>query len=521
MAKMTIGLAVVAVASTTAIMLSQGKTEELQLPQGPATKAETASEFEKYFGPQRDWPRFRGPAGNGVTTEKGLPTKWNGKTGENVLWSVDVFHPRATYPMHPYASPIVYRDKVFAVLANYKDSIFVNPPKDLKLKVPQNGYELSASLQDSMEFRLVCFNKADGKRLWEAMLEPEAAMGLKGWAPGSHEDENSAAASTPCTDGERVYVVVSGYWGGGGMLAAVDYAGKVVWKQDLKKYVKGQFVWTIGTSPMIYRDTVVMVCITNGSPQGQGATVAFDSKTGAVRYCEPRRERDNYSGAHSVPTSALLRGAPALLISSMHSFDCIDPENGKVAWSANLPKSAVAMDGATLYSVTGLDGRGSAEAAAWSLDGLAGARGDLAKNALWKASLSVGKNGSEGFCGAVPIVAGGYLYCLSWDGMLFCNEVATGKEVYAQKVDDRRWRYPCPFATADGYVYFASSGKSIAVKSGPKFEGAIVSDLGDTNFWGYAIYGYGKGNYDFNSVAVSDGRIFILGHNKLWCIGKR
>jgi outer membrane protein assembly factor BamB len=35
-----------------------------------------------------DWPRFRGPDGSGVSTEKGLPVSWSAK--ENVVWKTDL-----------------------------------------------------------------------------------------------------------------------------------------------------------------------------------------------------------------------------------------------------------------------------------------------------------------------------------------------------------------------------------------------------------------------------------------------
>jgi hypothetical protein len=53
------------------------------------------------------------------------------------------------------------------------------------------------------------------------------------------------------------------------------------------------------------------------------------------------------------------------------------------------------------------------------------------------------------------------------------------------------------------------------VKAGPKFELVSTCDLGDVNFPRQ------QGDYAFNSAAVSEGKIFVLGHNKLWCIGKK
>jgi hypothetical protein len=53
------------------------------------------------------------------------------------------------------------------------------------------------------------------------------------------------------------------------------------------------------------------------------------------------------------------------------------------------------------------------------------------------------------------------------------------------------------------------------IKAGPKFELVSTCDLGDLNFRGC------QGDFAFNSAAVSEGKIFVQGHNKLWCIGKK
>ena len=64
-----------------------------------------------------------------------------------------------------------------------------------------------------------------------------------------------------------------------------------------------------------------------------------------------------------------------------------------------------------------------------------------------------------------------------------------------------------PIATADGRIYFASSGKSYVIKAGPELELLATNDLGEGN--------------DYIAPAVSGGRIFIKGKSYLWCIGKK
>lgn len=49
---------------------------------------------------------FRGPGGNGITSQKNIPTQWNGATGENILWKTKI-------PLSGFNSPIIWNDKLF------------------------------------------------------------------------------------------------------------------------------------------------------------------------------------------------------------------------------------------------------------------------------------------------------------------------------------------------------------------------------------------------------------------------
>ena len=51
-----------------------------------------------------DWPRFRGPNGDGTSAAEDTPIKWNDT--ENVKWRIDL-------PGKGFSSPIVVGDKVF------------------------------------------------------------------------------------------------------------------------------------------------------------------------------------------------------------------------------------------------------------------------------------------------------------------------------------------------------------------------------------------------------------------------
>src|SRR6185436_20842164 len=53
---------------------------------------------------RENWPRFRGPNGQGHSAEKGLPTHWNASS--NVAWKTAI-------PGEGWSSPIVWDGKIF------------------------------------------------------------------------------------------------------------------------------------------------------------------------------------------------------------------------------------------------------------------------------------------------------------------------------------------------------------------------------------------------------------------------
>ncbi len=108
-----------------------------------------------------NWRGWRGPEGDGISSEKNLPTLWS--QNGNIAWSKPIAG-------EGHSSPIVWGDRVF----------------------------LTTSLTEKNERRLLCLNRRDGQTVWERVVlntEPETLHRL-----------NSRASGTPAADGERVYV---------------------------------------------------------------------------------------------------------------------------------------------------------------------------------------------------------------------------------------------------------------------------------------------------------------------------
>src|SRR5437764_1490405 len=80
-----------------------------------------------------NWPAWRGPAGDGHCSEKGLPTTWN--TTKNVRWKVKL-------PAEGNSTPVVWGDRIFVTQAS-----------DWTLKPPQAGGPAVAAKRSLMCFR--------------------------------------------------------------------------------------------------------------------------------------------------------------------------------------------------------------------------------------------------------------------------------------------------------------------------------------------------------------------------------
>src|SRR5262249_34435396 len=60
------------------------------------------------------WPSFRGTQASGVAEKQNLPDRWDGKTGENILW-------RTPIPGLAHSSPVVWGRRIFVTSAISSD----------------------------------------------------------------------------------------------------------------------------------------------------------------------------------------------------------------------------------------------------------------------------------------------------------------------------------------------------------------------------------------------------------------
>ncbi|HEX5269125.1 MAG TPA: PQQ-binding-like beta-propeller repeat protein, partial [Gemmataceae bacterium] len=273
-----------------------------------------------------DWPGWRGPTGMGQAPDKGLPLTWGGKDDTNVLWKSPLHDGTAKVRFdQDQSSPIVRGDHVFVTLSYWPEGV--------------------AAEKEPPEHHVVCFRRADGRRLWDTRV-PAGPWLLKDLRGGY-------TVPTPAADAERVYVLF-----GSSVAAALDTEGKIVWRKEITPFA---FDVAVGTSPVLYRDTVLLQW---DQTNKTSRLIALDRKTGDVKWEKKRPDAD---WTHSTPVLADVRGKKQLLVASAVAVQGLDPDNGDTVWSCGYgDKSRIGdtvspvLAGGVVYCDSGRGGPGLA-----------------------------------------------------------------------------------------------------------------------------------------------------------------
>ena len=222
-----------------------------------------------------DWPQFRGPGGEGHSTERALPAQWS--ETRNVLWKTPVAG-------RGWSSPVIVAGRVWLTTATDRRG--------------------DASL------RLLAFDAATGKEVVNVEVLSLRDADLK-------NAKNSHASPTPIVEGDRVYV----HFGATGT-AALTTEGRIVWKVTLPYDSQHGN----GGSPALYRDLLIVNC--DGSDDAY--VVALDKNTGRVRWKTQRRLP--YDQSYSTPLVISVDGRDQLVSVGAHRTMAYDPLTGKEIW---------------------------------------------------------------------------------------------------------------------------------------------------------------------------------------------
>ncbi|TWU00998.1 outer membrane protein assembly factor BamB family protein [Stieleria varia] len=382
-----------------------------------------------------DWPAWRGPRGDGTSMEASAATKWNGETGEGVVWKVPV-------PGVGHSSPIVHGQNVF----------------------------VTTCLLDDQKRELLCFDTESGDLRWQktvidAPLEKKHKL-------------NSFASGTPATDGSLVYVTFlentnqdaadsdAETASGNMVVAAYDFDGNQEWLVR-----PGQFSSVHGycSSPLLFESLVIV----NGDHDGDSYVVALDRNTGQTVWKTPRRHKTR---SYVTPLLREVNGQPHIVFSGSKQITSLNPRDGSTWWTVEGPTEqfvASMVDDADKYYMS----------AGFPTHHVMGIRkdgsGDVTDtHVAWHSTEAKSYVPS-------PVVAGNHLYVADDRGIAHCFNTETGEQVWRERMSPH---FSASLVTTGSLVYFLSDeGVMTIVRSGDAFDVVSENPLGQRAFASPAI----------------------------------
>jgi outer membrane protein assembly factor BamB len=401
-----------------------------------------------------NWGSWRGRTGNGISTEKGLPTHWSGE--ENVAWRVELPGPAG-------ATPVVWDDQIFLTSV------------------------------DGESLLLMCFG-TDGKEQWRR----EVGKGNK----DVRGDEGNSASPSPITDGEHVWSFM-----GTGNLACFTVAGEPVWQVDLQqRYGKFNIAFGMSATPVLHDGRLFVQLIHgDGKPSTQEAiVVAIDAHTGDHVWKVDRVTGAAKENEHSYASPMLYDfGGITFLIT--HGADytvAYNLEDGSERWRLGGLNPQGATYHPTLRFVASPAAAEGIVVCPTAKNGPVFAvapdrRGDLSGSdaILWVRDQHTPDVPS-------PLIHDDLVYLCRENGMLLVLDRETGEEVYMERTHSHRHRASPVFA--DGHLYLtARDGKITVVKAGRDFEIVAQNDTGEAMS---------------ASPVISNGTIYLRTFDALWAI---
>ena len=385
------------------------------------------------------WPQFRGSQAGVADDDPALPETWS--ETQNVAWKVSI-------PGQGWSSPVVWGDHIFVTSA-ISSGTEPTPPRGIAEPF-ESGRMTSSAAQRWVVYDV---DFKTGQIRWEREVR-------NGLPTVSRHVRNSYASETPVTDGERVYV----YFGGLGLVAALDLKGSIVWTKDMGA-AEDAGGWGMAASPLLYKDRLYIV----SDNRVQSFIAAFDKRTGHEIWKVIRDEDQGWSTPvvweNEVRTEIVTAGARRV-----RSYDL----DGKLLWElsgmsdfGSIPTPVIRQGLA--YISSGYPG--SARRPVFAIR--PGASGDISlkpeetsnQHVAWFQPL-LGSYQTSG------LAYGGYYYTLLDRGFLLCHDARTGRQVYGrQRLSGEASAFAASPWAYNGKIFAVSEdGDTYVVQAGPQYK---------------------------------------------------
>ena len=253
----------------------------------------------------KDWPMWRGPAGNGLSNAHDVPLNWS--PTKNIAWKTRI-------PGVGYSSPIVSGNAIFVTSANL----------ETKGRI------------------LFCVDRASGEIRWQRTVATAEIEQM--------HRENSPASATPATDGERVFVCFQ--VDETLFVAAYDFEGEQAWESNL-----GEFKSRHGfhTCPVLFEDSIII----SGMQDSEDAFLArLNRRNGDVQW---RAKIDSPIRSFSSPLLIEIADEFQVVLAGANRTYAFAAKDGRPIWHVTGPAekmvSSLSFDGEHVFVPGGRDNK--------------------------------------------------------------------------------------------------------------------------------------------------------------------
>jgi outer membrane protein assembly factor BamB len=334
-----------------------------------------------------DWPRWRGPRGDGTWRGPRLAPSWP-EAGLIRVWQHAIGG--------GYGGVAAAEGRVFVMDRQ------VGRVSNLSTSTGGlEALEVHPTKSDEVE-RILCFDAVNGKPLWTHAVNVDYADVAYGNGP----------RATPTVHRGRVYSL-----GATGHLRCLESTtGKVLWSHDLRRDFGAKVPgWGLSASPVVFRQLLIV----HAGAESNGCYLAFDLDTGELRW----RSLPDPAG-YATPLLIDHNGTTQLACWTPTHIRGLDPHTGELLWSEPFTVNYGTSIASPLFAENMLLVSSYYEGAV-ALRLANSSRAELA----WKEGRDLRALMAQ------PLYRDGYAYLLDKRHGLTCFEFATGKKLWD---DDNR-----------------------------------------------------------------------------------
>lgn len=413
-----------------------------------------------------EWPEWRGPNGQGISSAKGLPETWSETSA--VVW-------KAELPGRGHSTPVLTGNQLWLTTALEKAAT----PDQVKARLTTNTGDQPLTVLDSVSLRVLCVDSISGK-----VLHDMEVLNVKDpqWA----HQLNSYASPSPILENGRLYA----HFGSLGTVCLDTATLKILWKNEELHVMHENGP---GSTPVLSGNRLIV----HFDGSDQQFIAAFDKTTGKVAWKTARSgkmdPRPQQRKAYGTPLILTMNGQSTVVSPAADWVYGYEPATGKELWKLPYGELGFSMsvrpvaDAERIYLSTSY---GKSQVIALKYAGL------KTPEIAWRNNKNAPKMCS-------PVLANDLLFYVDDGGIVSCIDPATGDAYYRERLGGKFSASPI---LADNKLYFASrEGVVTVIPAGREFKILAQNTL--------------EGSLMASPVAV-DGTLYLRTDKALYRIGK-